>query len=163
MTSRIIMFEEKHQTRYFDASTDEVLSRACVKVLRERVDEGYWYHRNFDKPERVRSADEIALMAMTDEQIAVLPENMAQDIKNKRVRIISKDLAYERNRALEDSWFAALEKVLSLPVDEAVKLSTSGQEGAGWPRREMNLAFYLLDSRSDYEYERLELLTLEKA
>ena len=34
---RILIVEEKHGTFYFDASTNELLHRACVYILKERL------------------------------------------------------------------------------------------------------------------------------
>lgn len=47
MSTKILIFNEKHGDRYFDASTDEKLHAACLKILRERVGpEGYWQFIN---------------------------------------------------------------------------------------------------------------------
>ena len=41
---KIAVFTEKHGNRYMKASTDEELQESCLKVLRERMADGYWYY-----------------------------------------------------------------------------------------------------------------------
>jgi len=41
---RILVLEEKHGTRHFDASTDKLLAQAALSVLKARFDEGGWYY-----------------------------------------------------------------------------------------------------------------------
>jgi len=41
--NKILIVTEKQGTRYFDASTTELLHAAAFKILKERWDEEYWY------------------------------------------------------------------------------------------------------------------------
>jgi hypothetical protein len=47
----ILVAEEKHGTRYFDAATKEILCKSALKLLKERYDQDYWYGPG-KKPER---------------------------------------------------------------------------------------------------------------
>lgn len=49
---QVLVFEEKHGTRYFDASTPRNLGMACLKILSERLNEGYYtvYGEEPEKP-----------------------------------------------------------------------------------------------------------------
>lgn len=39
---KIIVAQEKHATRYLDASTDEAWARSSLKLLKERLEYGYY-------------------------------------------------------------------------------------------------------------------------
>lgn len=156
---RILVFREKHAHRYFDASTDELTAKACVKILRERMNDGYWYSREYEKAEKLLSADEKSVMILTDEQLEILPQAMRDQISEKRAIIKRKQKSYLRNKALEDSWFAAAEKLMEGPVEEAAKLTTEGMDG--WGRRVQPLAKAVLEARGDGEYEGFEFENLE--
>ena len=41
--NHIIIFNEKHGKRIFDASTPELLAKACLKVFTDRLRDGFWY------------------------------------------------------------------------------------------------------------------------
>lgn len=156
---RILVFREKHSRRYFDASTDELTAQACVKILRERMKDGYWYYREYEKAEKPLSADDKSILMLTDEQLEVLPEAMKNEIVQKRSRIQRSQQVYLRQKQLEDSWFAAAEKLTEGTVEEAAKLTTEGLEG--WGRRVQPLAIAVLDARRDYEYESFDFENLE--
>jgi hypothetical protein len=55
--NRVLVFTEKHRTRYFDASTDELLESACLKILRERNELGYYYEPDAPRQEKVTEED----------------------------------------------------------------------------------------------------------
>jgi len=40
---RILVVDEKHGYRYFDAGTEEALHASALKLVTERVEDGYWY------------------------------------------------------------------------------------------------------------------------
>jgi hypothetical protein len=63
MTRQIIVFHEKHGPRYFAADTEEELQAACLKVVRERLAEEWYY-----TPEALDES-----VNLTDDQIASLP------------------------------------------------------------------------------------------
>jgi hypothetical protein len=62
--NKILIFREKHGSRYFDASTDELICKAALKVLTERLEDGYWYY----EPEPPNKGG-----ILTPNQIATLP------------------------------------------------------------------------------------------
>ena len=63
---RILVLEEKHGNRYFDASTDKLLAQASLIVLKERYEEGGWYF----KPSEPSKPD------FTEEQASELPPSL---------------------------------------------------------------------------------------
>lgn len=152
---RIIVFEEKHGNRYFDASTDEQLARACVKILKERAN--MWYYREYDKGVDAKfSKQELETLALTDEEVAALPELLRADVEQKISRLKRKKAAYVRNKAEEDKWFNNLELIITLPEDEAAKLTETSPSG-----RERSVAYDLIQSRGDGEYEGYSIENLE--
>jgi len=63
-SNRIIAFTEKHGTRRFIGSTPELMAKALIKVLTDRINDGYWYD---DTP--VEGQDQLNLFrkpALTD-------------------------------------------------------------------------------------------------
>jgi hypothetical protein len=126
---QILIAKEKHGTRYFDASTPELLAESAFKLLKERWNDGYWYYLD-DPPE-----DKDVL---SEEQIAALPtESLRNQESQKREYFLreQRDWEYlaEKYRAIKDC------------VENGLK----------------NRAWKLLQNRSDYEYENVELETLE--
>jgi len=47
MVTRILVLKEKHGEWHFDASTPELLHAACLKIVKERNESGYFY--DFDE------------------------------------------------------------------------------------------------------------------
>jgi len=64
----ILLFKEKHGTRYFDASTEELAGKACLKILEERLKEDYECFGE-EKPEMPK---------LTKEQVDAFPESWAK-------------------------------------------------------------------------------------
>jgi hypothetical protein len=48
-TPGILRFNEKHGDRYFIYHNEEELHRACQHVMKERLNDGYWY--DMDDPD----------------------------------------------------------------------------------------------------------------
>src|SRR6478736_5758639 len=94
--NKIIIFKEKHGDRHFDASTTKKVWAACLKILKERLDDGYWYYVGTPP-----SADDI----LTEEQITQLPtENLQVEQSQKRKAYLRAQKSYEREvKFLEDA------------------------------------------------------------
>ncbi len=129
MNKQILIAKEKHGTRYFDASTPELLAESAFKLLKERWDDGYWYCLD-DPPEDKE--------VLSEEQIAALPtESLRNQESQKR-----KDY---------------LRKLYNWQSDEKQYLFIKDCVENGLKNR----AWKLLQNRSDYEYENVELEELE--
>lgn len=152
---KILILEEKHGDRYYDASTPEALSRAAVKVLKERAEEGYWYIRHYadDTPANSKDAE---LLAVTDEDLAATPAVIRADLEAQVLKARQRVERTKRLKLEEDEWFDALESVISAPEEEAWQIKDKGQ----FTRGGTYLAYALLRSRSDYEYEGIRIETL---
>jgi hypothetical protein len=45
--TRVIIFREKHGDLIFDASTPELVGKAMVKVISDRLNDDYWYENDY--------------------------------------------------------------------------------------------------------------------
>lgn len=126
---QILIAKEKYSTRYFDASTPELLAESAFKLLKERWDDGYW--RDLDDPPKDKDI-------LSEEQIAVLPtENLRNSESQKRKEFLKEFRYWEESMAEYRA------------VANCIKNNLKNQ------------AWNLLRNRSDYEYENVELETLE--
>lgn len=143
----IVIFKEKHGDRYFDASTDELLDRALLSVLRERYAEGLLggdgsnAHYVVEKYEQ----DEVAMM--TDEEVEALPASLQQDANRKRRGYQNALREYEA----EKSERADIEKLCTLPFEDALRLRY----------KKNSLVLTIARSRNEYEYEGWTIERLE--
>ena len=71
----LLVFKEKHGERYFNVPNDDALFAACLKVVTERLKDGYWYN----EPDGVvpQAPD------FTKDQVASMPESMRSDAYKK--------------------------------------------------------------------------------
>jgi hypothetical protein len=135
MALRFLIAKEKHATRYFDASTEEALYAAALKLLKERMSQ-YGCIRSPGKASAwYKSAD-----ILTDEQIAALP-NDALKSQADRARCEARRLKQQYEEALV-TWGAA-------------RAAREENDGAA--------AWQVLQMREDYEYEGFSFEYLEKA
>jgi hypothetical protein len=77
---KIVVRKEKHDTRYYDASTPAKLQAAALLILAERMDPEYAF---IVKPERPDSLDKEPL---TPEKIAALPNDALRKVAENQVR-----------------------------------------------------------------------------
>lgn len=126
---QILIAKEEHGTRYFDASTPELLAESAFKLLKERWDDGYWYISE-DPPENKD--------ILSEEQIATLPtESLRASEQGKLYWYLSEFKDWQKN---EKEYLA---------IKDCVE---TGKKDMAWN---------LLQNRSDYEYENVELEYLE--
>lgn len=156
MVDRIIVFNEKHGDSYFDASTDEALARACLAVLKERNGYGWYYKPT--QPEKSYSAEEQAILDMTDEQIESLPEPIKTETAARKAKLARRFAGAERAYALDNEWYTSMIDLISLPVEEAITRVRTFRSGRTQP-----LAYALIEDRNDGEYEGYNIEELRKA
>lgn len=158
----IVIFKEKHCERYFDASTDEARLKAFYSILKERFNEGYWYH----KPESVEKEMSRYLndgddqyLEITDEVLVTLPQAIQDKVATIRGRKARLEQRYKQDMKL----YQMIENVVSVPFEEAMKL-TNSRPSRLKPGTE--IVTYVLDAimqiRGDYEYEGFDFETLEE-
>lgn len=59
-SSGILIFKEKHGTRYFVCNTKADFCKAAMKVLRDRLESNYWYHDDELEPEEIAKQEAAA-------------------------------------------------------------------------------------------------------
>ncbi len=102
----ILVFREKNGTRYFAANTKEEAGMACLKILKQRFEEG-WYQPYDDD-------DHPTQPSMTEEAIRALPSVCMKEAGLREWRKYEEEVK-ERSRA--NSFY------------QAVKTALEGQHG----------------------------------
>jgi hypothetical protein len=130
---KILIFEEKHCHRFFDASTKELKRAAALKILTERLKDGYWYDagRQDNKPEPPDVPKYI---------VEHLPKGNFRDEGLRRWDVFEAQMK-EYQRAVE--------------FEARVKAAVKNKDGAA--------ALSLLDERSDGQYEGFREEEIEEA
>lgn len=143
---RVIVCHEKHGERYYDASTTETLAASALQILTDRWEEGYWYNdpREYYTEEKMRT--------YTPEEIEALPSN------ELKVRAEQQNRRAKDNQRQFDRDLAFYEQVQRVVEQQDLSTRTVGR---GRYEREVPIAWDLLQERSDYEYERVELVDVQ--
>lgn len=151
----IVFIENKHVDEYFIAQSPEELARLAYVKLQERHTQGYYpsvqeevqrYIANIGNtlPEEVRNVSE--------EELESLPAPFRDYLKEQ------KSIHESKIREIEDSYVSELQferlldMLLSAEPEKAVKMVVG--------KRRENLAWKLLTMRSEYEYEKVQLLEI---
>jgi hypothetical protein len=161
MAKEVLVAEEKHGDIYYLLASPEDKNAVALSLLRERAATGYYYpslagleeqrQEILNTPPRDSAA---ALPYHADLSAAAQAEIAAKDAEEhlkyqaRHLRALEGDLTFARN----------LEKLLALPVAEALALTYTTRRG-----RELPLALSLLEERSDGEYEGFRIETLQEA
>lgn len=132
---KILIFKEKHGNRYFDASTVEAIDKACKKILRERLNEG-WYEP-YNPGKNIKTLDEAI--------IAQLPAEY-QEVEREK---IANKLAYEKEFEKDKQFLAEVKECIESPI----KINKNGY----------CLSYRLIYIRRYCAYENFELEDLEEA
>jgi hypothetical protein len=156
---RILIARDKHETRYLNASTVEAWAASSLQLLRERLEQG-WYWAPKDDEDGLGTSEwadrrrvEIAeAMALTDEQIEALPGRLRHEVLKERAQARQSiaDAAHAR------AW---VKEVTALVRNKDMAMVTVGR--GRWERQEPKAWTYLYD-RSDHEYEGVEVIDVEE-
>lgn len=88
----VLVCHEKHGNRYFAIPDDEALKRAALKILGDRVKDGYWYGVIGEAPRALKSVADLG----------GLPDHL-WSAHNDAVKTYKRELdAFERRRDLLD-------------------------------------------------------------
>jgi len=153
--TQVMIFEEKHGSRYFVINDKVDEAKAALKMLRERSAEGYWYPNKeqllTEQEEELIRLDkkfEKEIIEMDESEISKLPEVI-------REKIIEDQAKYEKNKKsihnhykYEIEWCSLLEQVLNADEKDALTMVWTSARGV-----KRNLAKMLLDMRADHQYE----------
>jgi len=135
-TARIMFAREKHGRRYFDVSTDELLTIVSLRLLRERRNDGYYDPGS--PPTGIQR---------TPEEIAALPADLQAAAQQTNLQTRRQLRQYQ-----QDVEFLAEVELVLVSFDLAAACRKTGKRGPSYPR-----AFELLTERNDAEYERVEI------
>jgi hypothetical protein len=156
---KIIKFTEKHDEVIYDASTPELLKKAHLHILRERFEQDGFYTR----PSLSWMTDEISeLLDVADETASVLPARIQEEIQRAKRLHAANLKEFEE----EKIWWSELERVLSLPVEEALNathVSNRILRNGEFAQREHNAILWLANARRNHEYEGWEIIELSIA
>src|ERR1017187_453922 len=122
---QIIIAKEKHGDFYWDASTPEAWAASALALLTERFRAGYWYYDPIGEPDehpfsQERAAERAEYLALTDEDVAGLPEALRREALAKR-----KDAQQERKE--EEGTSAFYQRVKQVVEDQDKGLVTVGR------------------------------------
>lgn len=144
-TRYVLVEDGKHGRVTHSANTPEEFAQACFNIVKERVEQGYWYDEwpVPDKPFDVLDAEAIA--ALPDDQKA-RAQRKADEFKARVREAQANNDVVKRAKEL----VANEDKTL---IPRVVRPGTPDEKLLGY---ETN-ASRVLDQRSDYEYERVDL------
>ena len=144
--SRTVIFREQYQERIFDASDEELLSSACLLVLRERYTNPAWGY----KPKR-------HLLSEEEQQFILFYEAEGQYLPILLKRYADRVLEQIQSRSADEddpdwSWYHKVEELLSLPEEKATgyKFSYKG--------RLIPTSYYLLLQRQSHPNESISVV-----
>lgn len=155
--NQILILKEKHGEEYYDASTKEKLAEACLKVLKDRYESGYYYQEPKIEEYFNPSKESQEILNMTPETLDSLPDTLREDFKLKQAKLKTQKIRATVQYDNEKEWFDSVKNLINLPVEEAIKKTvTNRTKTVSKP-----LAYHLLAARDDYEYESIRLVTLK--
>lgn len=148
---KIIVWEDKHSTKYYDASTPEAWDASAIEILRELTDEPYGYmNPEYAKP---FISDDDRRLAGID--LDTLPTDARDELSHKvtqaRAHIEREERGYRR---------AQEEYALALSYIKAGK-SPMMVRGKGYRgEHPVPSSWLIVESRSGYEYENFSTETV---
>ena len=148
---QVLVLEEKHSNSVYRIENREECARVALHILRQRSEEGYYYPTSASLREemenQLRKADDSEYTSLTEDEVDSLPPSLKEKAIKKREKIAKQRNSITSYYQQDIRWAELLEKLLAAPKEEAVKMTV------GYNGRKLNLAWWLFDARSDYEYE----------
>ncbi len=148
---KIIVEHGKHGTYYYDASTDKILAKSSLAILRRRAESGWYPEPTIYLGNDISEADNL-----TDEQITDLPSPELRILASKR-RQRYLTLLGNHETALEQ-W----QEIRRVIDEEDIRVKTvkwTDSKGNIRTRKEIP-AWDILSERSDWEYEGVSIETV---
>lgn len=158
IVKRVVVFKEKHGAEYYDASTDELLYKALLAVLRSRMDSGYYYY----EPQEPNLSSYEEYLNIPQDVAATLPKEMQESIKKAEKTVARLKAEYKAER----EWYDCAVQVLGLPEDDAIRhmhvehwFSKYTNEPA---QTKHHALIWLFQEREDHQYEGWDIIDLNK-
>ncbi len=148
---KVLIIKEKHVTRYFDASTNELMYRAAYKILSERFELGYYYYEPQPLEERLAN---FKYASLTDKDIANMPEGIREGIESNRQHELRQVDSITDDFKRETLFWKCLLEVLTLPIDEAIEYKHNKMS-------RIPTVWLLMNSRANHQYEGWEIEEIE--
>lgn len=146
---QIIVWEDKHTTGYYDASTTEAWDKSAIKILQDLIDQRYLDPETY-KPyikDKDRELAGIDLDALPDAARSAIE----QDVRRARNYIDTEERYYNHVKEQHS---------LALGYIEAGKSPVMLRgKGTRW-EKEVPASWLILEERNGSEYERFELETV---
>lgn len=146
---QIIVWESKHTTSYYDASTTAAWDKSAIQILTDLIDMQYLDAEAY-KPYITEKDRELASI-----DLEVLPDNarsaIEKDVKRARHHINTEERYYNQakeQRKLADSYIEAGKSPVMLRG-----------KGTRW-EKEVPASWLILEERNGGEYERFQLETV---
>lgn len=151
--AKMIVYHGKHSTDYWDATTPELFAASALQILTENFNYGWYYKPDEPKPYTAELITAESVNALPDGPVkqAAISEHNRQRAQVDRYK---RDLR-DYNEAL--SWYNEAKRVVE---EKDLSSTVLTNRRTGKVIREIPCAWKLLEQRSDYEYERVELETL---
>lgn len=153
---KILILDEKHGKSYYDASTNEVLYKALLSILRVRMDTGYYY-----EPKEPSLGYYEEYLNIPADVVKTLPDAMKELIAKaeKSVKQIRDEYAVARE------WYDCAVHILSLPEEKAIRyvhVEDWFNPRTNKPAQIRHHAIiWLFQERADHQYEGWEIVTLD--
>lgn len=138
---QILVATEKHSTEYWDATTPEALAASSLAILKQRFEDGYWYHRYEPR--------------LVDFDEAV--KNSGESYGDFIARLERHNDREQARADVANQWYDQVEQLCKGEIDNHMITV-----GGGRFARQEPLSWWLLQTRSDYEYEDVQLETLRQ-
>ena len=134
--------KEKHGDRYFLVNDDVELAKACIKLIRERV-EYCWYSPPILPKEPTDPA-----FKLTQEDLDALPDSLREDFQARHDNLVTRHARNMAEYLDEEHTWNAITQILDEDLETA---------SARVNKYKRPIAWTILYSRSSYEYEEVEI------
>lgn len=152
---RILVWNDKHGDYFYAADTLEQLDAACRQIIKQRLDQGYFWNPDRDVDTALVEAKR-ADASVTDEEIAALPGGY--EVKAEAEKARNRARATIKN--YEDEWADTREARDILAADTSLYEGTVNRAHPdGWHSR----AYDLLVKRDCGEYEGIQFESVWEA
>lgn len=135
----IIVCREKHVTDYWDASTPEAFAASALAILTSRWNQGYWYAH----------PDEVFTPKYYPREIIEDVESLPESLQAEAIRQNSRAKANQREYEDALLWYIRAETLVQTQNNPPEKTRNG--------KYDTNEAWQLLNERSGYEYEGVDL------
>lgn len=162
--TKIIVAKEKYTDRYFVVDNDFDASKVAVKLLRERYEQNYYGTMESLVKERAQALENISkkfsdsvFLSLGDDEIATLPDALKEKANSETEEFAKRVARVNSYYAVEEQFLKNVESLIAMDCDDAAYVKRTLRNG-----KEIYLAWNILQSRCDGEYENVEIIDSEK-